>query len=271
SSVDAAEADTAAYNTKSVGAGMFFGIPLSEDRRLNIGGDVERIRIETHSTTAQIAQEFVARHGFENTLYKLTVGWSDDTLDNLLAPRTGSLQRLSGEITLPGSDIEYYKINYLAGRYWALSESVSVKLKGELGYGDGLGDTGELPFYKNFFAGGSGTVRGYESRSLGPRDALPPNDPTGGNRRVLLNTELLFPVPGAKVDKSTRFALFIDGGMVYGPGEKLDLGELRYAAGLAFNWYSPVGPLSFSLAKPLNDKPGDQTESFQFTLGVPLR
>jgi outer membrane protein insertion porin family len=269
--VDAAEADTAAYNTKSVGVGMFFGIPLSEDRRLNIGGDVERVKIETTDTTAQIAQDFVARHGPDNTLVKLSVSWSDDTLDNLLAPTTGSLQRLSGEITVPGSDIEYYKINYLAGRYWALSESVSYKLKGELGYGDGLGDTGGLPFYKNFFAGGSSTVRGYSSRSLGPRDVLPPRDPTGGNRRILVNTELLFPVPGAKTDKSTRLALFIDGGMVYGPGEKLDVGELRYAAGLAFNWYSPVGPLSFSLAKPLNDKPGDETESFQFTLGVPLR
>jgi outer membrane protein insertion porin family len=272
SAVDAEEADTAAYNTKSVGAGIFFGIPLSEDRRLNIGGDVERIKIETTSTTAKIAQDFVARHGADNTLYKLTVSWSDDTLDNLLAPSTGSLQRLSGEITVPGSDIEYYKINYLAGRYWALSDSLTFKMKGELGYGDGLGDTGELPFYKNFFAGGSSTVRGYSSRSLGPRDALPPNDPTGGNRRILVNTELLFPVPGGtKIDKSTRFALFIDGGMVYAPGDKLDVGELRYAAGLAFNWYSPVGPLSFSFAKPLNDEPGDETESFQFTLGVPLR
>jgi outer membrane protein insertion porin family len=268
--VDSAEADTAAYNTRSVGTGIFFGIPLSEDRRLNIGGDVEHITIETTGTTAQIAQDFVAKHGSDNLLYKLTLGWSDDTLDSPITPSSGSLQRLSGEIALPGSDIEYYKLTYLAGRYWALTDSVSFKLKGELGYGAGFGDTGELPFFKNFYAGGSNSVRGYRSRSLGPRDSLPPNDPVGGNRRVLLNTELLFPMPGTK-DKSTRLALFVDGGMVYGPDDKLDMGELRYAAGLAFNWFSPVGPLSLSVAKPLNAKPGDDTESFQFTLGVPLR
>lgn len=271
STVDTSEIDTAAYNTKSVGAGVFFGIPLSEDRRLNIGGDIEHISIETKSTTAQIAQDFVAKHGAENIMYKLTLAWSDDTLDSAIAPSSGSLQRLSGEVSVPGSDIEYYKINYLAGRYWALTDSVSFKMKGELGYGAGFGDTGELPFFKNFYAGGSSSVRGYRSRSLGPRDSLPPNDPIGGNRRILLNTELLFPMPGLKADKATRLALFVDGGMVYGPDDKLDMGELRYAAGLAFNWFSPVGPLSLSIAKPLNAKDGDDTEAFQFTLGVPLR
>jgi outer membrane protein insertion porin family len=145
-------------------------------------------------------------------------------------------------------------------------------MKGELGYGNGYGDTDGLPFYKNFYAGGSSTVRGYSSRSLGPRDSLPPNDPIGGNRRILLNTELLFPLPGSSADnKSMRLSIFADGGMVYGPDEKVELGQLRYSAGLAFNWFSPVGPLSFSYAIPLNDKPGDETESFQFTLGVPLR
>jgi outer membrane protein insertion porin family len=102
---------------------------------------------------------------------------------------------------------------------------------------------------------------------------LPPNDPIGGNRRVLVNMELLFPLPGSSLDnKSMRLSVFADGGMVYGPGvQPADQNQLRYSSGLAFNWYSPVGPLSFSYAIPLNDKPGDHAESFQFTLGVPLR
>jgi len=273
STVDAAEADTAAYNTRTVGGGVFFGVPLSEDHRLNFGGDVEHIEIETTDTTAQIAKDHVAQFGNENTLYKLTLGWSYDTLNSPIIPTSGSLQRVSAEVAVPGSDVEYYKITVTAGRYWELVEDVSFKVRGELGYGAGYGDSGSMPFYKNFYAGGSSTVRGYKSRSLGPRDTVDPFGPTGGDRRVLVNSELLFPVPGiAKAEnKSMRLSLFVDGGMVYGSQEHLDLGELRYSSGLAFNWFSPVGPLSFSYAVPLNDKPGDETESFQFTLGVPLR
>jgi len=173
---------------------------------------------------------------------------------------------------VPGSDIEYYRLTYIAGRYWPLTEDLSFKLKGEAGFGAGFGDTSRLPFFKNYFAGGSTTVRGYQSRSLGPRDANPPNNPVGGDKRFLGNAELLFPMPGASVDnKSMRLSLFADAGMVYGKGESMDLGELRYAAGLAFNWFSPIGPLSFSYAFPLNKKPDDRTEAFQFTLGVPFR
>jgi outer membrane protein insertion porin family len=271
SSVDAEVTDTGDYNTETRGAGMFFGIPLSEDHRLNIGGDIERIKLETASTSAQVAQDFVAEHGTTNDLLKLTLAWARDTLDSTLLPTSGSLQRVSGELSVPGSDLEYYKLTYVAARYWPVTERSAFKLRGELGYGDGYGDTGTLPFFKNFFAGGSGTVRGYESRSLGPRDALT-GDPIGGDRRVLGNMELLFPMPGvSREDKSMRLSLFVDGGMVYGKGEDLDLGELRYSSGLAFNWFSPVGPLSFSYAIPLNDKDGDEIENFQFTLGVPLR
>jgi len=272
SSVDASAADTAAYTVDSQGVGVFFGIPLSEDNKIDVGADVEKIDLHTNSSSAQLAQDFVAKHGSSNTVLKTTIGWSHDSLDSLLLPTSGALQRFSAEISVPGTDIEYYKLTYLAGRYWPLSENYTFKVKAELGYGNSYGDTDSLPFYKNFFAGGSSTVRGFSSRSLGPKDTLPPNDPIGGNRRVLVNMEVLFPLPGTSRDnKSMRLSLFADGGMVYGPGERVDLGQLRYSSGLAFNWYSPVGPLSFSYAIPLNDKPGDRTESFQFTLGVPLR
>jgi outer membrane protein insertion porin family len=271
-SVDAASAGTAAYNTNSFGAGMFFGIPLSEDHRVHIGGDVERIELQTTATSAQIAQDFVARYGDTSDLLKLTLSWSKDTLDSALTPMSGTLQRISGELAVPGSDLEYYKLTYLAGVYLPVTGRTTFKLKGELGYGGAYGDTEDLPFFKNYYAGGSSSVRGYRSRSLGPRDTLYVEDPVGGNRRVLLNVEYLFPMPGTqREDKSMRLSLFADGGMAYGPGERLDLGQLRYSAGLAFNWFSPVGPLSFSYAVPLNDRPGDRTENFQFTLGVPFR
>lgn len=272
STVDAAQAGTAAYNTTTVGAGVFYSIPLSEDNRIFFGLDVEQIQIETNPASAQVAQDFVARYGDSNSMLKATVSWAKDTLDSTLLPTSGTVHRISGEVAVPGSDITYYKFSYFTSRYWPVTARSSFKTKLELSYGGGYGDTTELPFYKNYFAGGSTTLRGYRSRSLGPRDTLPPNDPIGGNRRVLVNAEYLFPMPGLSLeDKSIRLSVFADGGMVYGRDQPLDLGELRYSAGLAFNWFSPVGPLSFSLAKPLNAREGDRTESFQFTLGVPFR
>ena len=272
STVDSTQLDTAAYNTKTNGVGVFYGIPLSEENRLHVGADYENIVIEATTSSSQVAQDFIAEHGTENDLVKTTLAWSYDSLDSALLPTKGALQRVSAEIAVPGSDIEYYRLTYIAGRYWPLTEDLSFKLKGEAGFGAGFGDTSRLPFFKNYFAGGSTTVRGYQSRSLGPRDANPPNNPVGGDKRFLGNAELLFPMPGASVDnKSMRLSLFADAGMVYGKGESMDLGELRYAAGLAFNWFSPIGPLSFSYAFPLNKKPDDRTEAFQFTLGVPFR
>lgn len=271
STVDALQAGTAAYNTRTQGVGVFYSIPLTEDNRVHVGADVEQIDIGVSTTSAQVAQDFVAIYGDINLLYKATLAWSKDTLDSALIPSSGSLQRVTAEAAIPGSDIEYYKLTYLAGRYWPVFDRSAFKLKAEFGYGAGYGDTTDLPFFKNYFAGGSSTVRGYRSRSLGPTDPVSGN-PVGGNRRVLGNLELLFPVPGSsREDKAMRLSLFVDTGMVYGKGEKYDLGELRYASGLAFNWFSPVGPLSFSYAVPLNDQPTDRTENFQFTLGVPFK
>lgn len=269
-SVDAGQLNIAAYDTKTVGAGVFYGIPLTEINRLNLGFDLEQITIDTRASSAQVAQDFVAREGSPVGLVRSTVGWSSDSLDSTLFPTRGGLQRVNAEVSVPGSDIEYYRLTYIAGRYWPLTDTVSLKLRGEIDYGDGYGSTDELPFFKNFFAGGSSTVRGYRARSLGPRDERT-NDPIGGDRRVLVNTELQFPVPGAADNKSLRMGVFVDGGTAYAQGQRFDLGELRYSAGLAFNWFSPIAPLSFSYAVPLNDKPGDETESFQFTLGVPFR
>ena len=244
----------------------------------NISGDNDEATTKATAIKA-LVQEFKSAYpsltiyAFNNRLINEEFGnYVNNSLDSLLLPTSGSVQRLTGEVGLPGSDIEYYKLSYLAGHYWPLSETFTFKAKAELGYGNGYGSSGTLPFYKNFFAGGSSTVRGYKSNSLGPRDTLPPNDPIGGTRRVLGNMELLFPIPGMASDnKSMRLSVFTDAGMVYGADQKVDLSQLRYSAGLAFNWYSPVGPLSFSYAVPLHSKPGDQKESFQFTLGVPLR
>lgn len=270
--VDAEEANTAAYSTKAVGVGIFYGIPISEKRKLRVGLAAETLEIETTTTSAQIAKDFVAVNGPKNDVIRTNISWTYDTLNNAIFPTKGSLHKVSAEITLPGSDLEYYRLTYEAGRFWPVATRSTFRVRGELSYGNGYGDTTELPFYKNFFAGGSTTVRGYKSRSLGPRDTASPNDPIGGSKRVLGTIEYLFPLPGAADDdKRLRLSLFIDGGMVFGPNEDMDLGKLRYSTGISLNWFTVVGPLRLSFSTPLNDEPGDNTESFQFSLGVPFK
>lgn len=265
-------ANVAAYGVNTTGAGVFYGIPLSEENTIRVGADAELIEINTNTDSAQVAQNFVAREGSKNSLIVANASFARDTLDSTLLPTSGLIQRISGELGVPGGDLEYYKVNYLHGYYWPLSARTTFRVRGELGYGDGYGNTDELPFFKNFFAGGSSTLRGFRSGSLGPKDVRFPDDSIGGTKRILGNAEFYFPVPATSRDnKVMRMSSFVDAGMVYGKNENLAFSQLRYSTGLAFNWFSPVGPLSFSYSFPLNEKPGDKTESFQFTLGVPFR
>ena len=123
-----------------------------------------------------------------------------------------------------------------------------------------------MPFFKNYYSGGIGSVRGYRTASLGPRD---PSDDTsiGGDRRLSGTAELLFPMPGAGLDRSLRLAAFIDSGQVYGVNQKMRLSDLRYSTGLALAWLSPMGPIRISIAAPINYKTGDKIQRGQFTLG----
>jgi outer membrane protein insertion porin family len=149
-------------------------------------------------------------------------------------------------------------------------------LSGEVGWADGYGDTTTLPFYKNFYAGGVNTVRGYKAGSLGPQtvDVNGNISSLGGTKRFVGNAELLWGVSG--MEKTLRFSLFFDAGQVFGPGvpgfptpgEDFDFAKLRYSTGLAAAWISPMGPLKFSYGYPLNSESGDKIERFQFQLGT---
>ncbi len=271
SKINAAAANIASYNSTTDGASVFYNIPISEDRSVSVSLGYDSIKLDVTPASAQIAQNFVAEHGTTNSVVKGTLGWTRDTLNNRIFPTQGSFRQLSAEVSLPGSDLDYYRLIYISSFYYPLSSDYTFKARGEIGYGDGYGKTHELPFYKNFYAGGSNSVRGYRGRSLGPKDTLPPNDPVGGSSRVLGNTEILFPFPGASDNKSLRLSVFVDAGMVYAPSERIDLGELRYSTGLAVNFFSPIGPISLSYARPLNPKEGDSLDRLQFTLGIPFQ
>jgi len=128
-----------------------------------------------------------------------------------------------------------------------------------------MGDTEELPFFKNYFAGGTGTVRGYDSRSLGPRDTSDDNDPLGGAKRVILNASLLT-LPGAS-GGAGRMGFFVDAAQVFSQDESIELSALRASAGISLNFLTAVGPLAVSYAVPLNEEEGDKLDEIQFTIG----
>ena len=285
---NAAAAGLAAYSTDTLTLGLTYGIPLSEKHSFSVGLSYESVNIEvpitlnkcdattgnqTPSACESKAFDFVLRYGDTNNTFKTNFGISYDTVDDPFSPSRGVSMRLSAETTVPGGDLDYFRVSGSASGYYPLTKSLVYKLKGSADYGSGFNKTTDYPFYKNFYAGGSGSVRGYTSRSLGPKDLLGPDPtlPLGGSKRVLGNTELIFPFPGMSDNKALRLSLFADAGMVYAQDQLIDLGELRYSMGVALNWFSPLGPLSISYGKALNARPDDNTEALQFTIGTSFR
>jgi len=196
---------------------------------------------------------------------RINASFARDTRDSLTWPTRGWLNEIGAEIGIPPGDLTYYRLNYQSQYFHTFDRIpwLTFMVNGEIGYADGYKNK-PLPFFKNFYAGGVGSVRGFETASLGPRDTN--NDVLGGDRRIVGNIEALFPMPGYK-EKNVRLGVFLDMGNVWGPGEKIRVDELRFATGLAVSWDSPVGPLRFSFAMPLNEKHGDKIEKFQFQLG----
>jgi outer membrane protein insertion porin family len=262
--IDASSLTIGAYATSAIGGGVKFGYPLSERDSLSFGVSAEQVRLETFDSSPFAYKDFVASFGNAYTYGALQGGWSRDSRDSLIMTTQGSVMRATAE--LAGGDLQYYRLGYNQQYYRPLSRKLTLFLNGDLGVAGGLGEK-PLPFFKNFYAGGPGSVRGYRPYSLGPQD--PQGNALGGNRRLVASAEILFPVPGADQDKSLRMAAFIDGGQVYGRDEKVSLSELRYSAGIALSWASPFGPLRISLANPLNEKKGiDRAQRLQLTIGT---
>ena len=262
--VDASTLTIGAYRTSTLGAGVRFSYPVSERDTVSFGATLEDVELETFANSAFAYRNFAANFGNEYRYGSLTAAWTHDTRDSLILTTDGSLSRISGEVA--GGDLQYYRLGFNQQFYIPLSRTVTLLLNADLGYASGSGGK-PLPFFKNYYAGGPGTVRGFQDYSLGPRD--PQGNSLGGTRRVIGNIELLFPVPGAAQDKSLRLSAFVDAGQVYAQDDKLSLSELRYSSGLALSWSSPLGPLRLSYAYPLNQREGfDRLQRLQFKFGT---
>lgn len=300
-STDYGRFNLASYTTDSYGAGLNFGYPLSEVSSLGFGANYENLEIDLGSYTSKEIEEFVRNNGDQYHIFSLNTNWVRSTLNRGIFATRGTMQRLSLEVAVPGSDVEYYRLSYSAQYYRPLIKSLTLKLRTDLGYGDGFGDSTRLPFFKNYYGGGFGSVRGFKRNTLGPQDT-PANycpgqiggipegalcedgsepipvdrpDPFGGNVMVELGAEVIFPLPFLKDQRSVQAAFFVDAGNIFdtdcSAGQlncyKPDAGELRYAVGVGATWLSGFGPITFSLGKALNASSEDDEEFFQFSLG----
>lgn len=278
---DYGKRNIASFSTDSYGASVNFGYPISEVSRIGFSIGLESTEIKEGIIPAQEISEFLATEGNQFDLLTLTASYSMSALNRGLLPTGGRAQSLSFEMTVPGSELEFYRINYSGQIFFPLFNPFVLRLRTDLGYGDAYGGTNTLPFYKHFFAGGMGSVRGFESNTLGPRSTPSPQDrfndpdPIGGNALIEMSAEVLFPLPFIEDQSQMRSVFFVDAGNVFNTNCPqvsvycLDLedGELRYSAGIAITWITGFAPISFALSVPINEKDGDESESFQFELG----
>ncbi|WP_151716466.1 outer membrane protein assembly factor BamA [Acinetobacter sp. TUM15071] len=325
------------YVTDSIGGSLSFGYPIDENQSLSASLGIDQTKVRTGPSVSTYIRDYLLANGgkatgsssycpleylkkdpvtdqltgecqdgklitydnaFEGTFltYNLNLGWSYNTLNRPIFPTSGMSHRVGLEIGLPGSDVDYQKMTYDAQAFKSLWGGFVLRGYGKLGYGN------DLPFYKNFYAGGYGSVRGYDNSSLGPRypsvifqetkqNDLDPEE-VGGNALVQFGTELALPLP-FKGDwtRQVRPVLFAEGAQVFDTqcdvprgnvtidgkevdikqyckdNNKLDFGNMRYSVGVGFTWITMIGPLSLSYAFPLNDKKGDDTKSIQFEIG----
>jgi len=288
--LDFDERNIARYATDSAGVGVNFGFPIGETQRINFGALVDWTEITEGVFAAQEISDFIAKNGEDALNFKLNLSWSRSTLNRGLFPDRGASQSLALELAVPGSDLQFYKFNYAAERYFPITQSWTLRLRTELGYGGGYGSTTQLPFYENFFAGGFGSVRGFENSTLGPRSTAPLDengnplfgfsrdrrgDPLGGNMLVEASAELIFPFPFVDDSRQFRPAFFFDVGNVFNtecPDVAVncfdfDVDELRASLGFGVTWLTGLGPMTFSISTPFQTQDIDEEERFQFELG----
>nr|WP_193068772.1 outer membrane protein assembly factor BamA [Halomonas sp. 3D7M] len=285
---DYGDSDISTFSTDAYGAGINFGYPISELSRLNFGASIEELTIKTYDDSASEIIRYVEDQGDDAQSLKLTASWTRNNLNRGIMPTAGNYQRVSLETGVPGSDAEYYKLRARAQQLFPINDDQTWALKftGNLGYADTLGSNDPYPFYENFYAGGLGSVRGFTSNTLGQR-TTPTRDggrdrTLGGNILVEGSAEVLFPMPFVEDQRAIQPSLFLDAGNTFLSScydvqeadigrqqcsSGVDLGDLRYSVGIGLSWLTPVGPLTFSVAEPLSDKSGDDTQFFQFSLG----
>ena len=285
---DELNTDVSSYSVDSYGVGASIGYPISDTSRLTYGLTVQNDSIGTGVYTVDEIFNFIEQEGDSYLNLKASVGWSESTLNRGVLANRGHSQSLVFETTVPGSDLSFFKVDYRGQVFKPLTDTYTLRLHSQLGYGESYGSTSDLPFYEHYYAGGFNSVRGFKDSSLGPRStpsrginpgtAFDPDQdplPFGGNVLIQGGAELLFPMPFVKDQRSLRTALFWDVGNVFdtncGKSQEecgsIDPGNLASSVGVGLTWITALGPLSFSLAMPIIKPDDADTQIFQFSLG----
>jgi len=252
------------YMLTTLGGGVRFGVPFSETDRVFVGASAEQYTIHSGTNTPANYLLYANKYGESSLGVPLTLGWARDNRDSALVPNNGMYQRFNADLGL-FADAHYARIDYQLQQFFALSKQYTLALNGEAGYGRALGNS-LFPIFKTFYGGGLGSVRGYEQGSFGPRDIT--GAITGGTKKINLNSEFMFPFPGAGNDKTLRLYAFADAGNIWGEDQPIRLSEMRTSVGFGLSWVSPMGPLRFALADPLHKLPGDRIQRLQFQIGT---
>jgi outer membrane protein insertion porin family len=252
------------YELRTPGASVRFGVPFSEYDTVFMGLGWERTELGTSVGLPLAWLNYRALYGNNTDAFTTTLGWARDGRDSLIAPTQGRYQRIFFEWAYAG-EVRYLKTNLQFQQYFPLPGRLTFGVNAEVGWGQGLNGK-PYPVFKNFYGGGLGTVRAFEQNSLGVVD--PTGAYIGGARRINLNGELYFPVPGTGNDKSLRVFAFADSGNVWREDEQVTAESMRVSAGVGLSWISPVGPLKLSWGKPLRVQRNDRIQRFQFQIGT---
>jgi outer membrane protein insertion porin family len=290
--------NTGDYRFRTMGGNVKFGVPFSESDTVFFGVGLERTQVQVYQNVSGDSDKETSPlryrdyvHTFDpnfivnsdpnaafgdgstgtfeatTTGVPLTAAWQRDSRDSALVPTQGTYQRANFEVSVLG-DLKYYRAVYQHQYFKPLFGATTLALNGEIGYGKSFGSN-PYPIFKNFYAGGIGSVRGYDGSSLGPKDTN--GDALGGSSRLIANAEWQFPFPGSGSDRTLRWFTFFDAGNVYGENESIG-SDLKYSTGIGLSWVSPIGPLKLSYGKALNAEDSgpnkDRTQSFQFQLGT---
>lgn len=260
------------YKFETLSVATRFGIPYTEVDRVFFGIGAENTELGLGPLAPQRYTKWVNEYGTSASAVVGTLGWLRDSRDSALAPTRGRLQRVNFETALPSGELRFWRSNAVQQLFWPITRDYTIALNGDIAYGAGFGGR-SFPLFKNYFAGGIGSVRGFYPSSLGPKDIEPlqlggtREVPIGGQLRVVGSAEFIFPLPGSGADRTIRTFFFSDVGNVY-PDSNIDFGELRVSGGVGLNWLSPVGPMKLSLGWPLRYGPTDRMQRFQFQVGA---
>ena len=276
------------YATDSLGGNISFSYPIDETETISFSAGYDITDVKVGIQPSEVVYNFDQKNGSSLNTYLGNASWQRNTLNRGVFPTAGGSQTVALEMGLPGSDVGFYKLTYNAQRYLPIAGRWVGRAFTRLGYGDGIGGGDDLPFYRNFFGGGFGSVRGYRDNSMGPKSRLlntftnPPTlingavaESVGGNVQIEAGMELIFPTPFIEDNNKVRTLAFFDAGNIFdtklqgfaGEDYKPSLSNMRYSVGLGLSWITPIGPLTFAIAQPLSEKEGDNTQMFQFSLG----